>query len=325
MSGSDGTGRAHAEDVQNSMDSAGGCTEAWESLSELRNDGEEDSPARRTILQRIAGGVLGIPTLAVFDGESDEVPEAQNSDGSSKLTPVSRHERFTVLRELRATDEFQKIRQYIGARNHGVSFKPRSATVVRGENADGDELEVGFAEVTIRGGEYDEAHITLGRTVESQDVVVAGLEFVKTAVRGPEDFGDAAPQSTGRRTEVRVEVKAVDALDGMSEEVIDIDPRTTVKQAHSPDVATAGFGDGGAVESYDFYCTTCKADVTMICTYGCGYPLWALCGFLGITTVGGGLTCATFVGAVCGAASIYGCSGTGFDEHVCSQDPIDFC
>ena len=56
------------------------------------------------------------------------------------------------------------------------------------------------------------------------------------------------------------------------------------------------------------YCWACKALVSIACAVGCGVGIAVLCVLAGVTTVVGGIACASIASAVCWVIGEYGCN-----------------
>lgn len=172
------------------------------------------------LLPRIGSEIIGVSLLSMLNtGESD--------GSSPRAVPQQQH--YESLRALRRTDEFQRVRRYLGRRQQSVSLKPRSATILQGETGAGDSLEIAVAGVDIRGGSYDEAFVILGRTGDGE-LIAAGIEYVETATRQLPENGESETGSARQDTIVCVSMKAVDALGELEEEQIAIDAKQPAQQ-----------------------------------------------------------------------------------------------
>jgi hypothetical protein len=130
------------------------------------------------------------------------------TSNDARPAAVSEREQFSLLRELRDTDEFGRLRRYLGRRRHSVSFGPRSTTVVRGRTKDGDQVDIAYAPVDIRDGAYDEAILVLGRTVDDQKLVVARVEYIEKE----RTITESSSASTARWDENHVGSKVVSTI-----------------------------------------------------------------------------------------------------------------
>lgn len=176
-----------------------------------------------TLLPRIGTEVLGLPLLSLVEA-------GETGESSSPLGTVPQTQHYQSLRELRRTDEFRRLRRYLGRHQQSVSFKPRSATILEGETGSGDRLEVAVANVTVRGGAHDEAFFILGRVVGESDLVAAGIEYVETETRSPDELDGVPSTDDSHSVTVCVSMKAVDALGEIEEQRITLDPQQPTQQ-----------------------------------------------------------------------------------------------
>lgn len=318
-------------EIQDRIDEAingGGCCQTWEAMVELRESGGRSSGGtgglpRRGLLQRAAGGLATLPVLSpALDGAGKVAADAfvARRDLPTGLPP---NEQARAIREFRRTPEYRRLIRHGKSGGIGVRFTPAHATVVRGQRPSGETYTVAYA--PLRNAGADRAYLTMARAGASGGIDVAGLEYVETAVRTP-GVGSHPDAADAPSAEVPVRARLVDATDGsLDERTVRVGPGLqSAKGQRGHRHRSASIGKS-TVANMGFFCTTCVADVGFICQFGCGTPLWALCGFLGLTTVVGGITCVGFVSAVCTAVAIYGCGMTGFAERVCSTPPFDFC
>lgn len=218
MPDADDACRTRAADDQTTT-TRDGLTEPGAASIEARTAEAPDTD-HCTLLPRIGTEVLGVSLRSLLD--------AGGSDGSS-LRTVSQQDHYESLRAFRETDEFSRVRDYLGRRQQSVSFKPRSAALLQGETATGDRVDIAVASVDIRSGAHDEGFVILGRTVGDDEVVAAGIEYVETASR--QVTGEDSDTTSRRpQTDVCVSMTAVDALGGLEEQQIAIDARQAAQQ-----------------------------------------------------------------------------------------------
>ena len=192
------------------------------------------------------------------------------------------------------------------------SVDPGSESARSRSDPEAETVELAYT--SILGTDADDAYLTLGRNVETGEIEIAGLEFVTTEPTDPDDVpfdfdGD------GSRAELPVKAELVDAsADEIRSETLELD-----------DISNPGYGlDDNQVRATDIRtasaCGNCRFLVSQLCFYGCGAPIWILCGFLAVPTGGvGGLACGAFVYGACGFIALYGCDHRNVNTLVCKE------
>ncbi len=281
--------------------------------------------SRRKVLSQSVAGAIG---LSAF-GFGADVVGAKSVESRPLVEELDGPEAKRVLSQLRRTNEYRELGSRLRERGARVQFTPRHTTVIRatqsvnpasvnaekGRTTENDYHTVELAYTKVLDSNTDEAFLTIGRDAETGVIEVAGLEFVQKEVKGPEDLPVDAEEDVSP-TKVPVEVTLVDATGkGVETETLDFDDIVTSR------ISSTGDGTNAAdVHTSDIYCFNCKVLVGQLCYYGCGAPIWILCGLLAVPTGGlGGLVCGAFVTGACAVIGIYGCDYTGISKKACQK------
>lgn len=254
----------------------------------MRDDGDIN---RRSVLKSVgasatAAGVLSTLSINVAAAQAadEERDPVEILDGEAKLSLAS---------ELADTPEFEAVLET--ARAEGYSLEWEAEEIYAGRTEAGSfRREV--TSYNLRGAAEDEhAAIHVGRDMTDGSIIFAQFDVEHHTERG-------IAQKTVRR-EVAAPGSSDDiaALD-VETRVIQSDPRTQEEFVAALDrsdpSADIDIPDDFPVELDISTCTGCYYASTLVCRNLCGAGGGFLCGLLGITLIGG-LSCVTFVGAVC--------------------------
>jgi len=175
--------RSYQDELSDEMD-AGGCTEAWETLSEQR----DDSASRRGFLGHVAatlgiaagGTTLATETVSAHDGSHD-------GDVNVETTPLRGRERGQLLKRANSSEDVAFAADVLGE-------KPSVGKVIEYEVDDATGRAVMFGSLdqdgtTIRYVEADD-----GTEVTGGKPVGDGLRSVDASNRAVHDIGTSAVQ-----------------------------------------------------------------------------------------------------------------------------------
>ncbi|WP_049926653.1 halocin C8-like domain-containing protein [Halopiger goleimassiliensis] len=255
-------------------------------------DSADASFNRRNVLRMSAA-------TAAFTGIGVPAVSAERPAGFDEVTGA---EATRLYERLRETDEFERLERAVLERGGSLGDDITAGTVT------GDE-RLELVSVPITDADADEAHLTIGRSLDSQRVTIASLEYVeKSFDRSPADV-DSVDDVEGTIT-----ARVVDGLDGMEESVHEIQFDADESVFESTDAVAPAF---------DIGCSGCKLAVTQICQIGCGASTAFICGVLsGLGIIAGG-ACFTFTQAACTAIAAIGCDSPA--EDICSHPQLGLC
>jgi halocin C8-like bacteriocin domain-containing protein len=286
--------------INKSVEDGGGCVEAWEAMNDVR----EENSTRRSMLRQLLGGVITLSAMASGHAVASD-------ESRPRVTQVEGREKNQLLSHFTTTSEYGRLVQRVRSDGYNVRFR-QTATVLRTKQ-ENRTIEIAYAPVEQT--EFDEAYLTIGHEVEVDGVTVAGIEYATKDRVSPSEYGISTDQSTTASAEITSSITLIDATGGSINQQIYNDPSHAVANGPKEEIGTMGV-----------YCTACKANVDLLCYYGCGAPVWILCGFLAIPSGGlGGFACGGFVTGACGLISLYGCEASGVSDRVCSHSTIDLC
>lgn len=274
---------------------------------------------RRRVLRNVGAG-FAVSGIGIGVASAEDAPsrfDTENLNGA---------EANRTLARLRETEEYRTLVTRAREDGYRVRFNSESAEVFRisrqrNPQTDGGEVQtLEIAYTRIRNADADEAFLTIGVDADTGSVAVAGLEFVETQTLRPEEYPISLGEG-GSKATVPMTLRLVDAT-GTEVESETISIEQIAERGIGGAVGAASLSTD--VTADDFFCFTCQANVDLLCFYGCGAPVWFLCGFLAIPTGGlGGLACGAFVAGACGLISLYGCAYAGLSRKVCTS--LGFC
>lgn len=93
----------HKQAVEDTMDGAGGCTEAWEALSTIRNDG-----GRRSFLKGAGAGFLGVFGFTNVGSASETRKDVREALESESVTKILKELNDPTVYESRAESHLQE-------------------------------------------------------------------------------------------------------------------------------------------------------------------------------------------------------------------------
>jgi hypothetical protein len=142
---------------------AGGCMDAWESMTEIR---EETDISRRGVLKKAA--TFSVAAL----GAGSTVPTSVSaSDKESLVTELSHEKARRALDDISGTKEYDILKNQVAQREEQLN--PQSAMVISVD----EEKDITIIDIPITNTKSEKGHLGIARDNRTGDIYDAFLEY----------------------------------------------------------------------------------------------------------------------------------------------------
>lgn len=278
----------------------------------------QDDINRRNVLSKITGGAAA---TGIFSTVSFNVAAAEEVDGNvAEEDPVvilEGDEKRSLATELSKTPEFGKLLDT--AQSKGYSLKWDIDNLYAGRT-EADSFRREVASYNLLGGSSDEhAAINIGRDLTDGSIIFANFDVEHLDERGVAEK-TVRYEIVDPGSEIEVEQKVIESNPRAKEQFItELERNSPSTQGVTPDIP-----DDFPVELDIGTCSGCYYASTLVCRNLCGAGGGFLCGLLGISIVGG-VSCVTFVGAVCWVAGKAPSCAEPVAATICKSTGLGIC
>lgn len=293
------------EQVNEAVNDGGGCVEAWEAMSSLRDENDAPTPDRRMAIKLFGAGAASMAGLSGLTNRASADETTKSPPTPNQITGPKAKEMVSVSLQ---TDIYEDIENTLWEQEQYVVEKS-DPTVLEVSNDDGEKYQI----VTFS---LKEAKMNRGSGEDNENIA----DMSVTVHNGEAVRGEAALFTSG----------ATSNSSNTQESSIPISATTykstggAVKSNTTEGVIEEESADNEITPSSSNKCFACTVIGDAVCAIGCGIGITAACATSAVVNLGLGTACSVIGGAFCTILAAgrerytgVGCSGDVAIEFTC--------